>query len=61
MPHHFSKSTVEASVWCNPCGRETPHSIADGRRGSCLVCLKKLEDAPKAEALPPIAEQKEMF
>jgi hypothetical protein len=38
MPHHFTKSTVEASIWCNRCNKETPWRIADGRRQYCLTC-----------------------
>ena len=41
MPHHYTKTTVEASVWCNRCGKETPWRIADGRRQFCLVCYEK--------------------
>lgn len=41
MPHHFTKSTVEASIWCNVCRKETPWKIADGRRQYCLVCYAK--------------------
>lgn len=41
MPEHFNKQTVEATVWCNPCGKPTPHRIDDGRRGPCLICMAK--------------------
>jgi hypothetical protein len=62
MPHHFTKTTVEASFWCNPCGRDTMHRVDDGRRGPCLVCLEKLEhqmDLPGMEVKEPV--QEEMF
>lgn len=49
MPEHFNKQTVEATVWCAKCGKPTPHSIFDGRRGSCLFCLNK----PLPEPEPP--------
>lgn len=48
MPEHFNKQTVEATVWCNPCGKPTPHRIDDGRRGPCLVCMARpLEELPQ--------------
>ena len=43
MPEHYPSSTVEVTVWCKVCGRETPHRVDDRRRGPCLECLKKLE------------------
>ena len=58
MPEHFSKSTVEATVWCNPCGKPTPHSIFDGRRGACLVCLAKPPAPKKPE---PAEKQRGLF
>jgi hypothetical protein len=42
MPEHFTRSTVEATVWCMKCGKPTPHRIDDRRRGPCLTCLAKL-------------------
>jgi hypothetical protein len=47
MPHHFTKSTVEASIWCNKCGKMTPWRIADGRRQYCIPCYDKPRPAPK--------------
>lgn len=44
MPEHFTKNTLMAKFWCNPCGKETLHNVNDGRRGTCLDCLKKRED-----------------
>ena len=41
MPEHYTKNTVEATVWCKRCGKETPHHIYDSRRGACLVCLAR--------------------
>ena len=41
MPHHFTKNTVEASFYCAPCGKDTPHRVDSGRRGPCLTCLGK--------------------
>lgn len=43
MPEHYSKSTVAANFWCSKCGKPTMHNVADGRRGSCHECLKRLE------------------
>lgn len=46
MPHHFTKSTVEASVWCNACMKMTPWAISDGRRQYCKVCYEKKGGVP---------------
>jgi hypothetical protein len=46
MPHHFTKNTVEASVWCNACGKMTPHRVADGRQQYCLVCYERKKTEP---------------
>ena len=55
---HFQKNTVEASCWCAPCGKETPHRIDNGRRGPCLVCLGKLGNAAETkEPAPPTQEE----
>jgi hypothetical protein len=60
MPHHYTKATVEASVWCNRCGKETPWRIADGRRQFCLACYEKsLEIVGKSGALG--GEQGDLF
>ena len=59
MPHHFTKSTVEASVWCNACMKMTPWRIADGRRQYCLICYEKIPHS-KTKETPPEA-QKELF
>jgi hypothetical protein len=41
MPHHYTKATVEAAIWCKQCGKETPWRIADGRRQYCQICYDK--------------------
>jgi len=61
MPEHFTKSTVEASVWCASCGKPTSHRIDDGRRGPCLVCLDKLGAVKAAPQPAPAAEQGNLF
>jgi hypothetical protein len=48
MPHHHTKSTVEASLWCNRCNKETPWRIADGRQQFCLTCYSKPMEAKAA-------------
>ena len=49
MPHHFTKNTVQASIFCERCMKMTPWKVADGRRQFCLVCYdnRKAEDATK--------------
>lgn len=55
MPHHYTKGTVEASIWCNKCRKETPWRIADGRRQYCLTCYAK-PAAEESSAPPPDLE-----
>ena len=58
MPEHFTKNTVEASFWCNKCGKPTPHRVDSGRRGPCLICLARVEPNEKP---PPPPEQPRLF
>jgi len=59
MPHHFTKTTVQAEIWCNRCGKMTPWRIADGRRQYCLTCYEKPSPAKKEE--PPGDTQQNLF
>jgi hypothetical protein len=61
MPHHFQKNTVEASVWCDKCNKNTIHSVWDGRRGSCLVCLEKREKQIPLPGIEASASQPEQL
>ena len=48
MTEHYSKQTVSVSEFCRKCNKHTEHSVYDGRKGACLVCLKKqTEDAAR--------------
>jgi formylmethanofuran dehydrogenase subunit E len=58
-PQHYTKNTVEASIWCNACGKKTAWRIADGRRQYCIVCYEKKR--PNTEKAKPIAEQGKLF
>ena len=49
MPEHYTKNTIAVSVWCNPCGKFTIHRVDDGRRGPCLECIRKREEAIRAQ------------
>lgn len=60
MPHHFTKATVEASVWCTTCAKMTPWRIADGRRQYCIPCYRRGEMGAKPAA-EPSAEQIGLF
>ena len=53
MLHHFTKNTVQASIFCERCMKMTPWKIADGRRQFCLICYdkRKTEDAAKPVAV----------
>jgi len=41
MRHFFTKGTVEASIWCIKCHRETPHAVSGGQPMYCMVCQAK--------------------
>jgi hypothetical protein len=53
MSEHFTRATVEASVWCPACRRDTIHRIDSGQRGPCLVCMAK-PTQPKRPDAPPV-------
>jgi hypothetical protein len=55
MPEHYTKNTVSASVWCNKCGKHTPHLIQDGRRGPCEICLWKPTKKPDKKPAAPVS------
>jgi len=35
VPHHFTKDTTEAYIWCKTCNKLTLHFVSDGRQGRC--------------------------
>ncbi len=35
MPHHYTKNTVEVTIWGRTCNKPTPHYVFDGRLGRC--------------------------
>lgn len=57
----FTKTTVEASCWCQQCRKDTVHQVHGGRPGACLDCLKRLENPPLPGIIEPEPEQIEMF
>jgi hypothetical protein len=65
MPQHYTKSTIEVSVWCSPCHKTTMHRVDHGRRGPCIECMAKLDAQKQArQAQPekkPPAEQGALF
>jgi ribosomal protein L44E len=61
MPQHYTRDTIEVSVWCNVCRKETMHRVDDRRRGPCLQCLKKLEQEAANRPKPPVAQQGKLF
>jgi hypothetical protein len=62
MPHHFPKTTIEATCWCKPCGKPTRWSVFNGRRGACLECIAKREQQAKdRKPVQPAAEQGRLF
>jgi hypothetical protein len=60
MAEHFTRNTVEASCWCNKCGKPTMHRIDGVKRGPCMVCM--MEQIPFADdARPAPASQPMLF
>ena len=52
MRHFFTKNTVEASIWCVKCHKDTPHAIMDGRPAYCTICQAKPQAEKKLESPP---------
>lgn len=52
MTQHFTRNTVSAEFWCSKCSKFTQHRIDNGRKGPCLICIERLNNAPKPEAVP---------
>jgi hypothetical protein len=36
MAEHYTTNTLEATKFCNHCGRNTQHAVSCGRIGRCL-------------------------
>jgi ribosomal protein L44E len=56
---HHTKNTVEASLWCDSCGKHTMHRIDTGRKGPCLSPThgrqrKLIDTAPAAAEQPSL-------
>jgi hypothetical protein len=60
MTQHFSRSTVSAAFHCAKCGKPTQHRIDDGRKGPCLACIERYDNAPKRET-PAAQSQRSLF
>lgn len=59
MQHFFTKSTVEARIWCKKCGKETMWKIADGRPLHCEECQAAADFAWKQAQRPaPVKRMK---
>jgi len=52
MPQHYTKNTVEATIWCNTCRRETPWRILGGKRAYCIPCHDQPTAAPAKKPGP---------
>ncbi len=61
MPHHFTKDTTEAAIFCNKCMKETMWRIADGRRQWCIACYEKQQSPEKKKEEPPQDIQQNLF
>ena len=61
MRHFFTKTTVEASIYCKTCGKDTLWKVAGGRPLYCTECYDKPQSpAPKKED-PPQDTQQNLF
>jgi len=61
MAEHYPRNTVWFSAWCAKCRKDTPHSAAGCRKGSCLTCLAKLDDAHAAAPKKSVRSQGDLF
>ena len=64
MAQHYTLQTVEVSVWCGKCRKDTPHRVADRRLQFCIPCWEasQAESAAAKDAERPApAEQMGMF
>lgn len=56
MPHHYTKSIVQAEAYCPTCSKPTQHYVWDGRLGRCM------NDHPHAVVeSKPVDTQQELF
>jgi DNA-directed RNA polymerase subunit RPC12/RpoP len=51
MRYFFTRNTVEASIWCVKCHKDTLHAISDGRPLYCQICQSKPQPEKLAEKL----------
>lgn len=63
MQHFFTKDTVEASLYCRQCVRNTMWTILGGRPAYCQVCYAKsaAESAAKRDAEPEEDRQQRLW
>ena len=59
MRHFFTRTTVEAKIWCVKCHAETAHAIADGRPLYCQICQAKPQEPEKPKPAP--VQQGDLF
>ena len=53
MSQHYTRGTVEASAYCNKCGKMTMHTVSDRRLGYCIPCYQKPLPEAKPKEEPP--------
>jgi ribosomal protein L44E len=41
LSEHYTRNTLECTVWCKRCNAMTQHRVDTGRRGPCLPCMEK--------------------
>lgn len=57
MAEHYTRGTNWVMAECRKCGKQTAHRVDDVRKGPCLECLKKLNEAHEAALHKPISSQ----
>lgn len=58
MSEHSLRRTLEASVWCVLCYRNTPRGADTAELGPCLVCTARAEAELEAMRNKQAEEQK---
>lgn len=60
MRHFFSKETVEATIWCKRCGRDTAHAVMGCLPAYCKVCQSRPVEEVKPQN-PPAPRSGNLF
>lgn len=59
MPEHYTKNTLECTVWCAKCQRMTQHRVDGGRRGPCIDPAHPVQELSQAQTARKKKEERE--